>query len=109
MGWQHLRHSANVSGNYEQSAAGSLENGNAEGLGKGSIQEDMASAEHISHLVMRQAAEQLDSLPEVVLLHQFVEVSHSFTISSEDEVDVLELSQDLWDDSDQEIDSFPIC
>ena len=45
---------------------------------------------------------------KVVLLNQLLEVHHARAISSDDEVDVLELSKDLWDDCQEQVHSFAV-
>ena len=68
----------------------------------------MPSAKHISYLVVRKPSKKLNSAVKVVLLDQLLERTHSWAISSNDKVDVLELGKDLWDDWDKEINTFSV-
>lgn len=59
-------------------------------------------------MVMRQATEQLNSLCQVVLLDKLLKVCHSLTITTDDKVHIFELSKDLWNYADQQVDTFSV-
>ena len=61
MWWEHLGNAAHVSCDDEETAAGCLQNGDAERFGETRVEEDVTSAEDVSHFVVGESAEQFDS------------------------------------------------
>lgn len=49
---EHFGDAAHVSADHQEAAASSFQNGNAEGLGKACVEEDMTSAQDVAHLVV---------------------------------------------------------
>ena len=68
----------------------------------------MTAAKNVADLLVLEATKQLDSLAQVVLLDQLVEASHTLTITTDDEVHVLKLSEDLGDDTNEKIDALTV-
>lgn len=68
----------------------------------------MASAQDVSHLVMRKPSQKLNSSVKIMLLEKSLKVHHTVPVSSDDEVNVLELGKDLRNDWNQKVNSFSI-
>lgn len=105
---KHLGYTADVRRDDQETAASSFKDSNTEGLGEGSVQEDMTAAENVANLFVLQTSEELDSLAQVMLLDQLLEVGHAFTITADDEVHVFELCEDLRNDTNEKIDALAV-
>lgn len=67
---EHLRHPAHPGGADKQPAGGGLEDGDAEGLGEGGVEDDVASCQHGADITMPHPSQLDDALLEHVHLPQ---------------------------------------
>ena len=68
----------------------------------------MTSSQDISDLIMRESSQELYSSVKIVLLYKLKKVCHPSSVASNDEVNVWENRKDLWNDSDEEVESFSV-
>lgn len=68
----------------------------------------MTSAQDVSYLVVRESSQELNSTMKVVFLDQGLHLAHAFAITANDEVNILELCQNLWNNSNEEVDTLPV-
>lgn len=108
MWWQDLWDSTDVCSDDKEAAACGLEDGNAERFGEAGVQEDVTSAENITNLVMAEATKQLNTTMDVVFFNQLLQLVHPRAVTTNDEVYILKLGQDLGDDTNQEVNSFSV-
>lgn len=108
MWWQDLWDSTDVCSDDEEAAACGLKDGNAERFGEAGVQEDVTSAENITNLVMAEATKQLNTTMDVVFFNQLLQLVHPRAVTTNDEVYILKLGQDLGDDTNQEVNSFSV-
>lgn len=98
MRWQHFWNTADVSRNHKKSAAGGFQDGDAERLSQTGVQKDVSAAKDVSDFVMRQSSEQLNAVVQVVVFNELLKFSHAFTVSTDNEVDVLIRLEDFGND-----------
>jgi len=84
-------HATNISGHNKKSAAGGLQNGDAERFGETGVQEDVASAENISNLIVRQGTQHLHSTMKIMLFNKLLKRNHAAPVTTYYEVNILEL------------------
>lgn len=89
---QDFWHSAYICGHNQEAAASSFKDGDAERFSEAGVKEDMSATQYISNFVVRQPAEKFHTAMEIVLLHHLLKVNHAWSISSDNEVYVFELS-----------------
>ena len=68
----------------------------------------MTSIQGFVYLFMRKLAQQLNSVIYLVLLYQLLQHVHLLTITSDDEIYVFELFDDVWNYSNEKVDTFSI-
>lgn len=82
-----------------------FEDGDAEGLGERAVEEDVAAREDVAHVLVRDGAEQLDAVVELVALAHLLKQQLLRAVAADDEVDVRVALADRGDDVDDEVDA----
>lgn len=65
---QHLGHAADAGGYAEAAAAGGFQDGDAEGLCKGAVEEDVAADQDVPHILVRHRSQQLHAIMQPAVL-----------------------------------------
>lgn len=84
-----------ASAHHQQPAAGGFKQGDAEGLGEGHVEKDVAPVEHLAHVHVLHVPQQLHPFLQAVLLHHGHQQGQLGAVASHDEVDVGEGATDL--------------
>ena len=68
----------------------------------------MSSTKNIPYIFVLQSSEQLHSWMQIIFFYEHFELNHFVTISTDDEINVGIETNDVWNQTDEQINSFTI-